>query len=365
MATNRRVGKPSSKKQKGIETDFPIKKRQWINMKKTLLALAVATISTSALAAGNIYDDGTTAFNVKGEIDTYVSAADTKTTTSGVATKNSTDADIDLWAKIQIDATHKLNDSVTAFGSFEIENGNGFDGWKSQLTSSDDNAMKTDDLYFGFNFGENFGIAAGEIGDFGDSLDAITIDNTNEGLGYMDDFVNSIESAGHAVSMKYTTGGLKLIADSYLSSDEDKDVAYGVSAQYAFNEMFTVGASYQDQGNRGLGDDHKIMGVAARMHVAGFGAAVNYVSEDIDGASDLETVSAALDYQIEKARLYTSFGFTDGDNDKEITYYTVGADYAVSGNILAFVEYTDAEDKTDNDNKVEGDGVVAGIYYTF
>ncbi|MCG6403618.1 porin, partial [Vibrio fluvialis] len=118
-------------------------------MKKTLLALAVATISTSALAAGNIYDDGTTAFNVKGEIDTYVSAADTKTTTSGVATKNSTDADIDLWAKIQIDATHKLNDSVTAFGSFEIENGNGFDGWKSQLTSSDDNAMKTDDLYFG------------------------------------------------------------------------------------------------------------------------------------------------------------------------------------------------------------------------
>ena len=332
-------------------------------MKKTLLALAVATVSTSALAAGNIYDDGTTAFNIKGEIDTYLSAADKTVTEAGVATKNSSDADIDLWAKIQIDATHKLNDSVTAFGSFEIENGNGFDGWKGKL--DDDHSMKTDDLYFGFSIGENFGIAAGEIGDFGDSLDAITIDNTNEGFGYMDDFVNSLESAGHAVSMKYTTGGLKLIADSYLSSAEDEDVAYGVSAQYAINEMFTVGATYQDQGNRGLGDDHQIMGAAARLNIANFGAAVNYVFEDIDGASDLETVSAALDYQIEKARLYTSFGFTDGDNDEEITYYTVGADYAVSSNIAAFFEYTDAEDKADSDNKLEGDGVVAGMYYTF
>ncbi|NVC95640.1 porin [Vibrio natriegens] len=332
-------------------------------MKKTLLALAVATVSTSALAAGNIYDDGTTAFNIKGEIDTYLSAADKTVTEAGVATKNSSDADIDLWAKIQIDATHKLNDSVTAFGSFEIENGNGFDGWKGKL--DDDHSMKTDDLYFGFSIGENFGIAAGEIGDFGDSLDAITIDNTNEGFGYMDDFVNSLESAGHAVSMKYTTGGLKLIADSYLSSAEDEDVAYGVSAQYAINEMFTVGATYQDQGNRGLGDDHQIMGAAARLNIANFGAAVNYVFEDIDGASDLETVSAALDYQIEKARLYTSFGFTDGDNDEEITYYTVGADYAVSSNIAAFFEYSDYENKEDSDNKVEADGVVAGMYYTF
>ncbi|WMN88150.1 porin [Vibrio parahaemolyticus] len=337
-------------------------------MKKTLLALAVATVSTSALAAGNIYDDGTTAFNVKGEIDTYLSASETTKTEAGVATKNSTDADIDLWAKIQIDATHKLNDSVTAFGSFEIENGNGFDGWKG--IAADDQSMTTDDLYFGFSVGENFGIALGEVGDFGDSLDAITIDNTNEGLGYMDDFVKSQESAGHAVSLKYTTGGLKLIADSYLSSDEDEDVAYGVSAQYAINEMFTVGATYQDQGNRNLEDDgsysdYSVMGVAARLSIANFGAAVNYVFEDIDDASDLETVSAALDYQIEKARLYTSFGFTDGDNDEEITYYTVGADYAVSSNIAAFVEYTDAEDKTDSDNKLEGEGVVAGMYYTF
>ncbi|MFV0449850.1 MAG: porin [Vibrio sp.] len=329
-------------------------------MKKTLLALAVAAVSTSALAAGNIYDDGTTSFNVKGEIDTYLSTAEVKTTEAGVATKLSADPDVNLWAKIQIDATHKLSDSVTAFGSFEIENGNGFDSWAG--LTSDSNTTKTDDLYFGFNFGENFGIAMGEIGDFGDSLDAVTIDNTNEGIGYMDDFVNSLESAGHAVSAKYTVGGLKLIADAYLSSDENEDEAYGVSAQYAFNDMFTLGATYQDQGNRGS----EIMGVAARMSVAGFGAAVNYVLEDKVNGEELDVISAALDYQIEKVRLYTSFGFAEDDNsDKEITYYTVGADYAVSSNIAAFLEYSNAETETDSNNKVEGDGVVAGFYYTF
>uniref|UniRef100_UPI0038F695BC hypothetical protein n=1 Tax=Streptomyces turgidiscabies TaxID=85558 RepID=UPI0038F695BC len=69
----------------------------------------------------------------------------------------------------------------------------------------------------------------------------------------MGDFVSSLESAGHAISAKYTTGGLKLIADTYLSSDENEDAAYGVSAEYTFDEMFTLGATYQDQGNRGKG----------------------------------------------------------------------------------------------------------------
>ncbi|WP_454442187.1 porin [Vibrio bathopelagicus] len=332
-------------------------------MKKTLLALALAGISTSTLAAGNIYDDGTTALNLKGEIDTYLSTAETKSTAAGVSTTNKSEIDVDLWAKIQIDATHKLSDTVSAFGSFEIQNGNGFNGWEGVV--NDDQSMQTDDLYFGFNIGENFGIAAGEIGDFGDSFDAITIDNTNEGFGYMDDFVSSLESAGHGVSLKYTAGGLKLIADTYVSSAEDEDTAYGVSAEYALNEMFTFGASYQDQGNRGRGTDQSIMGVAARLSLGDFGAAANYVTEDVTGDTDRDTVSAVLDYQIEKARVYTSIGFTEGDDDQEINYYTIGADYAVSSNLSAFAEYSDLENKTDNNNKTESDGFVAGMYFTF
>ncbi|TOO96565.1 porin, partial [Vibrio parahaemolyticus] len=64
---------------KGIRKGYPkLRKGSGLIMKKTLVALAVAGISTSALAAGNIYDNGTTSFNLKGEIDTYVSTVEGK-----------------------------------------------------------------------------------------------------------------------------------------------------------------------------------------------------------------------------------------------------------------------------------------------
>ncbi|MCG3742225.1 porin [Vibrio cincinnatiensis] len=50
MVINRRVNQPSSKT-KGTEMEFPSKKRQWINMKKTLVALLVASAATSVNAA--------------------------------------------------------------------------------------------------------------------------------------------------------------------------------------------------------------------------------------------------------------------------------------------------------------------------
>ncbi|WP_274880779.1 porin [Vibrio harveyi] len=331
-------------------------------MKKTLVALAVAGISTSALAAGNIYDNGTTSFNLKGEIDTYLSTREAKL--AGKQIKKN-DLDIDLWAKVQVDATHKINDDVKVFGSFELENGNGF-GY-----DADNNKVSTDDLYFGAYFGDNWGVAVGEIGDFGDSLDAITIDNTNEGYGYADDFLGSLESAGHAVSVKGSFDQLTVIADAYLNQDENVDTAFGLSAQYVINDMFTVGASYQDQGKAEVkfADvkttvDHKILGIAARFNMDNFSTAVNYIAEEWDNV-DVNTWSAVAAYQMNEARVYTLFGFTDiDDSDADANYYTFGADYAVTSNVLSFLEYSVAE--ADNGTaKLEDTLVLAGVYYTF
>ncbi|NES63788.1 porin, partial [Vibrio parahaemolyticus] len=46
-------------------------------------------------------------------------------------------------------------------------------------------------------------------------------------------------------------------------------------------------------------------------------------------------------------------------------YYTFGADYAVTGNVLTFIEYTSSENDEKNVSKKEADLVVAGVYYTF
>ncbi|BBM64256.1 porin [Vibrio alfacsensis] len=325
-------------------------------MKKTLLALAVAGISTSALAAGNIYDNGESSFNISGEIDTYLSTSEKKT--NGVSKKK--DADIDLWAKIQIDAQHKLNQDITLFGSFEIENGEGFAG------EADNKSVSTDDLYFGAYIGQNWGVAVGEIGDFGDTLDAITLDITNEGYDRGDDFVNGLESGGHAAAVKGSFEQLTVIADVYLDQSENNDVAYGFSAEYALNDMFTVGAMYQDQGTRIVEAEkfeYSIMGASARFNMNNFEAAVAYIVEDINN-EDLDTIAAAAAYQINDARLYTTFGFSDGEKDVEGHYYTLGTDYKLSANLKTFIEYSVVETE-ETDKKVEGDLVVAGAYYTF
>jgi outer membrane porin protein LC len=338
-------------------------------MKKTLVALAVAGISTSALAAGNIYDDGTSSFNVKGEIDAYLSTLKAEDVNGNEVAKS--DMDIDLWAKIQIDATHKVNQDLSVFGSFEVENGNGF-GYED-----DKNEVKTDDLYIGANFGDNWGVAIGEVGDFGDSLDAITLDNTNEGWGYMDDFVHSVESAGHAVSVKGNFDKLTVIGDVYLNQDDKNDTVFGLSAQYVINDMITLGASYQDQGDQDQGEaiatnrtfDYSVMGVAAGFNMDNFSAGLNYVAEEAK-SGDKDTWSAVAAYQMNEARLYTSIGTMDGDNDVEGSYYTFGADYAVTGSLSTFVEYSVAEDTlaeqaSDESTADEDTRVIAGVYYTF
>lgn len=324
-------------------------------MNKKFIALAVAALVSGAANAANIYDDGTTTFGVSGEIDTFLSQYN-----SDVAGKDR-DADVDLWAKIQIDTEHKLNDTVKLFGSFEMENGEGYgdDG---------DKGVKTDDLYFGAMFGDSFGIAAGEVGDFGDSFNAITIDNTNEGYGYMDDYVTDFESNGHTVALKYDANGLVLIADTYLDENDGQDAAYGVSASYTI-AGFNVGASYQDHGNRdGLNStnngDNDVYGFKAGYSADAFSIAAHYVVEQVN-STDTDVIGIAADYKIDAARLYVSGFVADQDGqDEDLTAYTVGADYAVSNNLLAFVEYS-AEDNSDYAKDVDTSLALVGMYYTF
>lgn len=330
-------------------------------MNKKFIALAVAALVSGTASAATVYENDTTTFGLSGEMDAYLSTYDVDSDTA--ANDKSYDPDIDLWAKVQVDAEHQLNETVKVFGSFEVENGVGFvagDGGDKDVT--------TDDEYFGAMFGDNFGVAIGEVGDFGDSLDAITIDNTNEGKGYMDDYATSFESDGHTLSMKYDANGLKLIADTYMNEDEDLDPAYGVSASYTVSG-FNIGASYQDHGNRDDFDssntgDNDIYGFKVGYAADNFSIAAHYVNEQIDSV-DTDVIGVAADYTIDATRLYVS-GFTadqDGQ-DEDLTAYTLGADYAFSDNLKGFVEYT-AED---NAGYVDGDETtlaVAGMYFTF
>jgi outer membrane pore protein E/outer membrane porin protein LC len=336
-------------------------------MNKTLIALAVSAAAVVTGAQANtIYDNDTTSFAISGEIDAYLSTLEGKGF-SNAADNYKTDADIDLWAKIQIDARHKINDTVTAFGSFEIESGNGFGPG-----AGDDNEVSVDDVYFGLELNENFGFAVGEPGDYAKSVSAIIIDNTNEGYGYVDDVADRFESKGHGIAAKYSVQNLTLVADAYLAEDENLDSVYGISASYDFGG-FNFGATYQDQGNRAgydeaVNGDNSLLGFKAGYGIGGFDIAAHYVIDEID-SEDHEAIGVAASYQIEALRLYTSVGTIENKDNKPANYddttaYTLGADYALSSNLLAFVEYSNI-DAVDFEKGAEENQTVAGVYFTF
>ncbi|MCC4237533.1 porin [Vibrio anguillarum] len=346
-------------------------------MKKTLLALAVLAAASSVNAA-EIYANDSTSVGLKGEIDAYL--IQKEKTASDLKTKES--ADFSTWAKIQLDASHKLSNGLTTFGSFEFE-GDGSAG------------VVVDDLYVGVK-GDIWGVAVGETGDFAESFDAIQkTDIANEG-NYIG-LDRPYESKTEGLALKVTpVGGLTLVADVYTNNTDKLDNSYGLSANYAM-EMFSVGASFNSS-EVYEGYDASSFGVSASVDVAGFFFAATYLSAEglstlgaVDNqsvalADDKKVLLAALEgdvwnlaasYKVDDLRLYTTYAYGDFDKlvsfsdvnnktklDAQVTDLVVGVDYAVSSNVLVFVEYETAKAKKDfAGNKYQD--ITLGVYYTF
>ncbi|EKO3929675.1 porin [Vibrio fluvialis] len=338
-------------------------------MKKTLLALAVIAAAGSVNAA-EIYSNESTSVGLKGEIDAYL--IQDEATVGDVKTKHS--ADFSNWAKIQLDASHKLGSDVTTFGSFEME-GDGHDG------------VKIDDLYVGVKSGI-WGVAVGETGDFAESFDAIQkTDIANEG-NYIG-LDRPYESGTDGLTVKLApVEGLTFVADAYTNSTDGLDNSYGVSANYAM-DMFSVGASFNSsEVFDGYSADS--YGVSASVDVAGFFFAATYLKTEgltTLGAIDEDGISSsdfavegdvwnfAASYQIDALRLYSTYAYGDFDTlvsssnvsssvDGQVTDLVVGVDYAVSDNVLVLLEYETAKAKKDfSGNKYED--ITLGVYYTF
>ncbi|UJF19691.1 porin [Vibrio sp. SS-MA-C1-2] len=359
-------------------------------MKRTLLALLVAATASNAMAA-NIYQNDTTSVGLKGEIDATMSKSSIDGAEAGA--KDDLDADVDMWAKIQMDINHKINDTFGLKGSFEIESDSGYSNpfSKYNLSNADlsedkGNSMKADDVYVALSMGDNWVAAAGEIGDVGDSLDAITIDNTNEGLGFMDDYnAASVESRGHAIGVKGKVAGVTVVADTYFNQDTDVDQSYGISAEYDI-AGFTVGATYQ--GGQKVADvDYYNTGVAVGYAIGNFSAKVNYVAFEGYGFANGESANAdnaegnqvglSAAYQIQNARVYFSGGLASADavdtegnelsqGDTDLSFFTVGTDYQITNNLTAFVEYSQAnyDYDIDQEDTTQQFGIM-GVYFTF
>ncbi|MGF1739758.1 porin [Vibrio profundum] len=371
-------------------------------MKRTLIALAVLAAAGSANAA-QIYGSDTSKVSMKGEIDSYLSTF--KQDTSATAdTKRS--PDVDMWAKIQIDAEHQLNDKFTAFGSFEIESSSGYD-----LTADSDFDAVFDDLYAGVKT-DTWGVAIGEHGDWGDSMDATEKDDiTNEGYYLGNAGGHHTESSGHGISYKYYgIDGLTYIADITTDQTDGVDPTYGTSLDYTMGN-YSVGASFQagDQATGITGvtgtyaaTDYYKGGISASATFGGFYAAATYVAyEGVNGFGFFDAATAgtaptvtgadfyegnsyglAASYTIDKVRLYSTYAVMSNDkvtavtsttsattdvNDADVSNWVLGTDYTISDNLLVFAEYQTSTAESGFTKTVDYDAysVILGSYYTF
>ncbi len=345
-------------------------------MKKTLLALAVMA-ATSSVAANEIYSTDTSKLSLTGEIDAYLITDDVDDLAGGNKT---TDLDVEMWAKIQVDAEHKINDTLTAFASFEIETDN-----------QGESETGFDDVFIGVKT-DVWGVAIGEVGDFADSMDAIQKDDiTNEGnyMGSTDGHHTEGNGNGFVVKVE-VLDGLVLVADVHTDEDEDVDNTYGVSANYAFSN-YSIGASFVT-GDAGVEDDNDDFDYATDYSVYGLSVSAEFgdlflaaTYAEFEGSQVLaywdtanlsgSTVGVAASYRINKTLLYTTYAFADIDEsayeggttdvDEDISNLVVGASYDLLDNILLFAEYQVADVDFDDEGDLDAYTFIAGVYYTF
>ncbi|CAH8196628.1 Putative qsr prophage outer membrane porin [Vibrio aestuarianus] len=335
-------------------------------MKKTLLALLVASAATS-VSAVELYSSDTSTLAIKGEVDGYLRTSEVEVT--GKA-KDKEDLNVDYWAYAQVDYEHKLNDSVSAFGSFEIE-------------TSGSNAV-FDDVVAGFK--GNFGKVS--IGETGDALDAIEkTDISNEGP-YFGTPGHELESKGKGLRYQVDAGPVAISLDWQSTSADNSDDAYGISVDWNFG-MGSVGVAYVDYG--------KLAGATVDSSVAGIALGINPVdalflglsytdyeniayavtggsNSDIKGelpAHDGQSFGFAISYDFEPVKIYATYALIDGDNiagtkvDAELNSYLLGVDYTVMDNLNVFLEYTAAEIDGTSVVKTDANQTILGMYLSF
>lgn len=334
-------------------------------MKKTLVALAV--LATASANAGNLYENEATSVKVSGEVDTVIKTLKYK---NGSTTVVDEDAQVYAWANVQFDVDHKLSDSVTAFGSFEMEADNG-------------DTVKVDDAKIGFkgNFGK---VTFGETGSSYGVLEKAEL--TNEGAD-VDVVYDSSESAGHGIRYEITVAdSLSLSADIQTNSSESVDNDWAISADYAIAD-FTIGAAYLQADEKSVDYDRNAMGLSVSYEANGLYVAATFTQYEgqgdvnVNGGDDTfslgdhdgNTYALAASYSWDAYKVYGAYQVLSADKatsgaslDADLDNYYVGFEYAVMSNLTAFVEYNVAELSGGSvANKQEADFAAAGLYLTF
>lgn len=331
-------------------------------MKKTLVALAIAGVATSAQAKIELFKDDASQVTAKAEIATYLYTSDVDYKDNTTVADVKTDLDVNAWAKVQFDFEHNVTDTLVAGGTFEIQSGTGF--------NKADNNAEFDDVaaYLKGDFGT---IGLGEIGDVADSNDAV---NKTDILNELDNnylAATASDSKGHGVSYSNAFGPVEVTVDAYTAADKKTDNKYGLGVNYAA-DMFSVGAMYQT-----WGDDTSASAVADNEDyksatswaisadvtpMESLTLAANYGVASADDVKDIKRTTVSGSFAAtEAATLYAVYGMEDNGSSDDGSEFILGASYAASDLLTVFTEFASRDDH----NTADTTEMLVGAYFDF
>ncbi|MCW9733520.1 porin [Avibacterium sp. 20-15] len=370
-------------------------------MKKTLLALAVAAVATSASAA-TVYNNDGTQVDVGGRFDVAL----------GKFNDNER-ADLrNVGSRLEFKAQHDLGEGVKVIGYSRLRFNDGGDKWD---TGSSFNNIKTNKLWLALQKDEIGRVSFGKQDTTGDAVelnDHSYLFGGNNNLFTGGDKVVSFRSADFQLAEGQTLGfGADYTFGQAKKQNEASDLkyAYGTSAFYAgqfadvgvnLNAGYTVEvydngeAANKDatppvQAKKTTGTGRKVQSwrVASQFTYgpATFGAEYgqsyykDHQTQDQEGRGRFLEVAAKYQY-LENASVYAAWernqykgnkaglSFDKGDanflrsvvgtldvaKNQKLTenVYLVGADYAFNKNVVAYVEYAHS--------RVKGTGTIGG-----
>ncbi|ROV59929.1 porin [Vibrio ponticus] len=290
-------------------------------MKKTLLALTVAAVATSAQAKIELYKDDVKSVNLSGEAKVTLTLIDDVDTKDGTG-EHDKEYHFDTSGSISFEGTRVVTEDITAFASFGIERTD---------THADFNAIKV-----------------GVEGDFG----KITGGDTGNSLGEVADMTSdnwdSVNELDRGIRYEKSFDALYLSADLQTHPDDVKEDVWNLGASYSFDHV-KLAAAYSNAGKTN-GVTSELIGVGAQVEISDLTLGAIYAEYEAAVTADNFTnyakgdlYSLKANYQFtDEFNAYASgtFNSEDGsDNNSEIRI--VGAKYAFNSEFSVAAEYVE------------------------
>ncbi|MGR5127756.1 porin [Photobacterium swingsii] len=330
-------------------------------MKKAVLASAVLATLTSGIAnAATVYQDDTNSLKIGGRAEARFNVSDNhKYDSAGKENGNDTFKDKSR-ARINLKGKSDITDSLTAFGTYELEVKDG----KGQAIDTRYLFAGLDTNFGAFSYGQQ------------DSAQVILTDFTDILATFGGDAADLVSGNGDKKQNNFVYSGnfdaLTVTANYIVNENDKKDTrSYGLSAVYELPFGLDFGAGYVG-GKESADTDVNQYNLVARYSLENFMVSGLYAggkSETGSTKTDLTGYELAAAYQLNQFIFQGVYNKqqakVDGKKTDNQDYIAIEGIYKINSSLRTYAGYKFNQLDKNTDKSANNDELQAGIRFDF